>query len=988
MVRARFDMSYNPYHRPEREDDEWSYEQTDEQNPMNHYEAYSRQAPLEEDEPHQPYIPPAGASYREPVEPPPPSQGFLTTTQEDDRRPSFSSELEHPQSYQPYQNQWVVEDDENLLKPRVPVAGTNYADDFDNESSVFANRPAFLSAEYADDPFGDVQIPIRGDTYKLNTWEDSDPTEQSLGLGSEDEGIQREPTKGRKKLDLVDGNLVLDCPVSKKLLAEYPPHEAAREFTHMRYSAATCDPINYSLDRFTLRPKCYVRPRQTELLVAITIYNEDDVLLARTLQGVFNNIRHLCTRSHSSTWGADAWKKVVVCIIADGRTKLNPRSKALMAALGVYQDGLAKNVVNDRPVEGHIYEYTTMMRIKKVTDVVTLTSENATPVQMMFCLKEKNKKKINSHRWLFQAFGPVLNPNVVVLLDAGTRPGNKAIYHLWKRFDRNPNVAGACGEIAAMLGKGWSKLVNPLVAAQNFEYKMSNILDKPCESVFGFITVLPGAFSAYRYVALQNDERGIGPLEKYFKGEVLEATGGIFESNMYLAEDRILCWELVAKPRAKWILTYVKSAVAHTDVPETLTELILQRRRWLNGSFFAGVYAQVKQLQIWRTDHSIMHKLMFQIEFFYQTVSLVFSWFSLANFFLVFKILANSLSDKSVGFAPGKVLGIIFTWFYAACVIATFVLSLGNKPQGSRGFYLAIVIFFAIMMLYVMFAAIFIAVKSAMYASCIEGGFQFKLFFTNRTFRDLLISLLATYLLYFISSLIMLDPWHCLTSMIQYVMLSPTYVNVFNVYAFCNTHDISWGTKGDTGVKHDLGVVSANEDGKVEVDIPVSAQEIDDSYLGELQVLESPLVEEKQEQSDSEKRTNYYATFRSLVVLFWGFMNIALIAVVLNVNSPEHASSSSTTDTTAAGTDAGTAGAGTGAGTGAAVARRAMIYLAKRADGQCTEIITTSSKTVSTYLAVILWSVAIMAAFKFIVTLIYVCGRVSFRLSCCGNRKR
>jgi chitin synthase len=183
-----------------------------------------------------------------------------------------------------------------------------------------------------------------------------------------------------------------------------------------------------------------------------------------------------------------------------------------------------------------------------------------------------------------------------------------------------------------MLEKG-KNLINPLVAAQNFEYKMSNILDKPLESAFGFITVLPGAFSAYRFVALQNDKTGQGPLERYFLGEKMHgANAGIFTANMYLAEDRILCWELVSKRNCSWILQYVKSATGETDVPTEMSDFILQRRRWLNGSFFAAVYALAHFYEIGRSRHSFLRKFMFMIEFFYQAVNMIFAWFAIVSF--------------------------------------------------------------------------------------------------------------------------------------------------------------------------------------------------------------------------------------------------------------------------------------------------------------------------------------------------------------------
>lgn len=320
-----------------------------------------------------------------------------------------------------------------------------------------------------------------------------------------------------------------------------------------------------------------------------------------------------------------------------------------------------------------------------------------TPVQLLFCLKEKNQKKINSHRWFFQAFGEALQPNVCVLIDAGTRPGKDSIYKLWKAFDVNPHCGGACGEIKAMLEHG-KNLINPLVATQNFEYKMSNILDKPLESAFGFITVLPGAFSAYRYIALQNDKRGQGPLEKYFAGEKMHSNAGIFTANMYLAEDRILCFELVAKRNCSWVLQYVKGSTGETDVPTEMADFILQRRRWLNGSFFAAVYALTHGYQIFRSDHSILRKLMFNVEFLYQTVSMIFAWFALGNFFLVFRILTLSLGDKELLGKVGEILAVVFEWAYLATLLTCFVLALGNRPQGTNKFYMTMVYFWALIM--------------------------------------------------------------------------------------------------------------------------------------------------------------------------------------------------------------------------------------------------------------------------------------------------
>lgn len=772
-------------------------------------------------------------------------------------------------------------------------------------------------------------VPLQTDNYNVNLLEDAaemedDPfgDDDSLFLETGEEPgrsgtLRRTPTQGRtfddddftprlnytktvKRARLVNGNYVVDAPVPKLLLKTYATSFGdSNETSFLRYSGVTCGPSNFGAFHYNLRQTMYSPPRETELLVCITMYNEDEILLGRTLKGVFDNIRNLTNR-RDPTWGDGSWKKVVVVIVNDGRLQLNLRTQKLLTALGVFQEGYAKSKVNDRNVKAHVYEYTTTVGIEKVTNERVHLNVNLTPVQLLFCLKEKNARKINSHRWCFQSFSPMLNPKVVMLLDCGTKPAKDAFYHLWREF-RDPNVAGACGEMRVGLGPSKKLLLNPLVAAQNFEYKISNVLDKPMESVFGFISVLPGAFSAYRWDALLNVD-GQGPLEKYFKGEFLHQgsvldedddemelmeknflESGLFTSNMYLAEDRILCFELVAKREKNYVLRYVSGAKAETDVPEQIDDFILQRRRWLNGSLFAAMYLIFHWTQIWRSNHSLLRKLWFQLEFYYHLVTLLVSWFSLASFFLVFRILTKNLGSSEVGFTLGKYLSQGFLWVYVACLVCTFVLAFGNTPRGTRKFYFAVMVFFAVLMAYLTFAAFYLAVNTVKMAlKSHDGHFTISMLLTDRKFRDLVVSMLSTYLLYAMGAIIHGEPSFMVTSFLQYLLLSPTYINVLNIYSFCNIHDVSWGNR-DVPVAKDLGTAKiTDKNGEVVTTVVRgSTEELDETYLNILEDLKIPPVIIKVARVKKNQDDSYYALIRTITVLVWMLTNAILVGVVL-----------------------------------------------------------------------------------------------------------
>lgn len=268
------------------------------------------------------------------------------------------------------------------------------------------------------------------------------------------------------------------------------------------------------------------------------------------------------------------------------------------------------------------------MRVEIKNGRVKATPAGALPYQIVFCLKERNEKKINSHRWALQAFGRILDPKICVFLDVGAEPSRTSIYHLWKAFDQHPTCGGVSALTKVFMTTAQNLLTDPIVAAQNFEYKSWNALDRPFDSLLGLRFDMPTAMFACRLNAICNDKYGMGPLNDYFQSN---AGSGMFDSNMFLTEDRVLSFALVMKKLCHWDLRYEHRATASIDVPEVYSEYVFQRRRWLNGNLFSSLYAISHIYQIFGTSHSPARKALLFLQCLYQFFALAYTWLSIVS---------------------------------------------------------------------------------------------------------------------------------------------------------------------------------------------------------------------------------------------------------------------------------------------------------------------------------------------------------------------
>jgi chitin synthase len=83
-----------------------------------------------------------------------------------------------------------------------------------------------------------------------------------------------------KRVQLTNGNLILELAVPPKMVL---PFKREPEMATTRYTAVHGDPNHFERNGFSLRQNLF--NRTTELLIVLTMFNEDEVLFCRTLHG-------------------------------------------------------------------------------------------------------------------------------------------------------------------------------------------------------------------------------------------------------------------------------------------------------------------------------------------------------------------------------------------------------------------------------------------------------------------------------------------------------------------------------------------------------------------------------------------------------------------------------------------------------------------------------------------------------------------------------
>lgn len=236
-------------------------------------------------------------------------------------------------------------------------------------------------------------------------------------------------------------------------------------------------------------------------------------------------------------------------------------------------------------------------------------------------------------------------------------------------------------------------------------------------------------------------------------------------------------------------------------------------------------------------------------------------------------------------------------YIYIAFVVLQFILALGNRPKGSKWLYITSFIVFAL----IQYVSPSDGIDNRLY-TLVSSFFLVGLAFSKGSFPDangvldyigqfivstngvITIALISVFGVYVLASLLYLDPWHLVTSFGQYLVMATSYINIINVYAFCNWHDVSWGTKGaDKADSLPSAQTTKKSDTEGGASIEVLEYELPQADIDSKfeKVVKRALAKYQAPKKNAKPSLDdAYKNFRTKLIITWIFSNWILVLLI------------------------------------------------------------------------------------------------------------
>ncbi len=546
-------------------------------------------------------------------------------------------------------------------------------------------------------------------------------------------------------------------------------------------------------------------PEKDCLSVIVPFYNEEASELKNTLKSLYDC--HEYTGEILKIWKKRSMK---IVIIQDGWYKASESMKGYLKELFPEKiDGedwcdnfkdFSEYDLNNDGSKTYIFE-------NKQKVCINAGEEIEKYMDISMIIKIDNRKKHNSHEWFLgkSGFGEIIKAKYLYCTDAGTDFHKTCLYHLINHMDNHPTVSVSTGRarVKNKTQQGSTEntfsLATLLRQAQRFEFENVNAVYNGAFSLGGCLPVIPGPCGLYRASdILQNNAR-----DWYFDIVNQEPSQtGLILGNLRIAEDRILSYSVILKTAEERSMAFVPLAIFYFEAELKLQNLLLQRRRWINGSIAGYIYllfSNPEHLLKWRTN--IFRKcyilMLLLCQFVTFCVVSLGPAFSISMFSFSFNYVFNDVQNKHLTIDTMTNIATAVVW---CLFISHMIVHNKNRFHYTIIYCLLGFSFITSIMMIMTLVSSVINQPTGVLTEVLYSG-------------NVIIYLILIITLFpFILSLLISGRGHSLIYMIKgfpaYLLFSHMLVSAFGSYSFSRTWDLSWGNRPNSAVETSSNIMS------------------------------------------------------------------------------------------------------------------------------------------------------------------------------------